>query len=634
MKKILTKLKSKRIVVAIIVVILLSLFSFIWLRIGYDGSVISLDFIATFALYVVLSLLLVLSTGSIFIYKCGEYLNKDKSEASTQATPKAIQALYLLCVILTPNIFLFFLYNENHVLMNIPFSYVLLWSVLFSAANLSFFLLLRLIVHSPEARIIISLLFWIGFWLFGSIYTQVERIVSHRISTLILITIIVILAILTRVLQSVQHRIVEVRVIFTVLASCICAVFIFNLYPGLRQEVVFWRARTTIESADGETNDDIQGIYRTNFYIDPTLQNPDIYWFWLDGLMNFETVERFFGKTLNNARYELERRDFIIYENSTINATNTQVSLATIFSPGFFDDFLEHILSPLYNHVNKAPSPMGFNVHVSLVGQGIDLHEINSNNETFRAFEAAGYKIIGNGSLSWFNSSPFHKIYNSALTQYPLGIPKDYFEHSIWDRMSSGDMGRLLASTTPLRLLIQPDRRLELAFFPIPDYSYRLPAYSYTTTLRSFAGSSSERQIYTNLIDIIDSTTSLPKFIFTDIPFTHGFYWPVSSDYNTYPQAFEYALSVMFNVIDIVLDNNPNAIIVLQGDHGIHIQDDQEFLYASGHSHEVIAHLQRSAFSAVRIPHEYGGLDYPLAPLNISRELVNRFVGENYTLLP
>jgi len=53
-----------------------------------------------------------------------------------------------------------------------------------------------------------------------------------------------------------------------------------------------------------------------------------------------------------------------------------------------------------------------------------------------------------------------------------------------------------------------------------------------------------------------------------------------------------------------------------------------------GWSDEDVRRQQLSAFSAVRIPQIYGGLDAPLDPRNISRELVNRFVGENYELLP
>jgi hypothetical protein len=43
--------------------------------------------------------------------------------------------------------------------------------------------------------------------------------------------------------------------------------------------------------------------------------------------------------------------------------------------------------------------------------------------------------------------------------------------------------------------------------------------------------------------------------------------------------------------------------------------------------------MQNSVISAVRIPKRWGGLDQPLDPLDISRVLVNRYVGENYKLV-
>jgi hypothetical protein len=57
-------------------------------------------------------------------------------------------------------------------------------------------------------------------------------------------------------------------------------------------------------------------------------------------------------------------------------------------------------------------------------------------------------------------------------------------------------------------------------------------------------------------------------------------------------------------------------------------------MYGQGYTKEQIVELMHSVFSAVRIPDEYGGLDEPIAPLNITRELINRFVGDNYELLP
>lgn len=57
-------------------------------------------------------------------------------------------------------------------------------------------------------------------------------------------------------------------------------------------------------------------------------------------------------------------------------------------------------------------------------------------------------------------------------------------------------------------------------------------------------------------------------------------------------------------------------------------------LLAEDFTEEEDIHLHHSVMSAVRISEQYGGLDMPLDPRNITRELVNRFVGENYELLP
>jgi len=43
--------------------------------------------------------------------------------------------------------------------------------------------------------------------------------------------------------------------------------------------------------------------------------------------------------------------------------------------------------------------------------------------------------------------------------------------------------------------------------------------------------------------------------------------------------------------------------------------------------------MQNQTINAVRIPEKYGGLESPVEPLNITRLLINSFVGKNYTLL-
>ena len=110
---------------------------------------------------------------------------------------------------------------------------------------------------------------------------------------------------------------------------------------------------------------------------------------------------------------------------------------------------------------------------------------------------------------------------------------------------------------------------------------------------------------------------------------------PGSLRYDLYPAlGFEYVFWRVISEIDLILARNPNAVIVLQSDHGFHLDSTQDHLLEQGYTMEQVLELTHSVFSAMRIPDEYGGLEESVAPLNITRVLVNRFVGKNYELLP
>jgi hypothetical protein len=100
-----------------------------------------------------------------------------------------------------------------------------------------------------------------------------------------------------------------------------------------------------------------------------------------------------------------------------------------------------------------------------------------------------------------------------------------------------------------------------------------------------------------------------------------------------YPPQHRYAAKVVLGYIDLILAHDPDAVIVVEADHGLHAEANRDTLLAAGGTEEDVRVMQNSVMSAVRIPDKWGGLDAPLDPLNISRVLVNRFVGENYTLL-
>jgi hypothetical protein len=113
-------------------------------------------------------------------------------------------------------------------------------------------------------------------------------------------------------------------------------------------------------------------------------------------------------------------------------------------------------------------------------------------------------------------------------------------------------------------------------------------------------------------------------------------------DLNLYYPQHLYAIKQMMAQIDTILAYDPEAVIVVQADHGIHaigpgsstVDFDSDFMFARGYSLEDQLNLNLQVMSAVRIPPQYGELAEPLDPLDISRYLVEHFIGGgNYEYL-
>jgi hypothetical protein len=110
-------------------------------------------------------------------------------------------------------------------------------------------------------------------------------------------------------------------------------------------------------------------------------------------------------------------------------------------------------------------------------------------------------------------------------------------------------------------------------------------------------------------------------------------------DVRLYQPQHKYAIKQMMAQVDIILENDSDAVIVIQADHGIHcygmpsIGFDFEEMEKRGYGLQDQLNLTFQVISAVRIPPQYGKLTAPLDPLDIARYLVNHYVGQNYDYL-
>jgi hypothetical protein len=300
-------------------------------------------------------------------------------------------------------------------------------------------------------------------------------------------------------------------------------------------------------------------------------------------MMSLETVEYFFGVSQDLFRDEFADRGFKIYPDAQLNAGFTRAAAAALFSPEFYDIFFGELMAQVETEFTYQRRAI---VDRRWSQAGLTWEDIQLNFELLTALINRGYEIE---LLQYSNEHFIHKSMEDLSRN-------DHVDNE--DRITailnnSRDLQELLNQTTPLRLSLTRERYDRM-----------------------------------NAVEEQQRNSSQPRFVVDLYDIKWG---DMSEDVWRQVAGARYALDFS----DTLLADNPDAIIIIQGDHGpIHSSAAQNRMLSQGYSVEQVFKQLHSVFSAVRIPEKYSGLDEPLAPLNISRELVNRFVGQNYALLP
>ena len=565
--------------------------------------------------------------------------------------------LYYFAAFILPNIFLFDLYNRNRIQNHLPFNATIILAIILAIVSVGILSLLRWAAKSLEGALVVTSILWLMFWLFEQIYSIVLNYAA-TLSRLMLLTLIVIGLILVAVyFRRYNPSFAKISPVFRILAVTLCGLFIFNFIPGLHSQILLQRGMSLRYQAF--LRGEVIFYLKQDFNIDPSLPSPDIYWFHMDGMMSLEVVERFFGESQDALRTELANRGFIIYKDAFLNAGGTAIAHTALFSPAFYDSYYGERLSEV-SHLFLTPR--GRALSDRLAQDGLHFRDdIMPDYEMFRVFREIGYEAV---TINFIHDpvrqkTAFDRIYNMYDIDTPLTFNDNYNDNNLdftnsWNRFwaEADSLVRLMRLATPIAIIpeqiiapviyISAENDEESQWLPVPDHTEAVDRLvAYTVNINDPLSLRFERQKYRMLIDSL--TISSPKIVYIQLNYTHAHWWHMHNPYVTwgavpmlelYPRAHDYAAIAMLNSIDIILEQNPNTVIVLQSDHGIHCEETKEYLLSVGYTEEQVLELYLSVFSAVRIPPEYGGLDFPLEPRNISRELVNRFVGENYTLLP
>jgi len=526
-----------------------------------------------------------------------------------------------------PNIFLLFLYAQNLEENFIRFQHVLILVGAFLLVGIIAFLVFKLVVKSSEAALLLCIVSWVLFWFFGSIFSLLP---TNRPITLGIVLILISgIAILLRFLKVTFEKL---DFVFSSVAVVVCLMFVFNLANALRLG-----GGLDLSAVQGE------GEYvKREFNIDKSLPNPDIYWLWVDGMLSFATVERFFEDPQDDLRQELVSRGFVIKDDAMLHAGLSWVALPALFSPYFYDNYFGRLLQET-NHLTTSFERSRSGVLSSNIRQDIGIFEIHIAPylELHHALAAAGYTLIQQSSpTTGFTPFTSHYFYNIGSSEVLLGRNPELQSVSSPFLAGFENLMDLIFATTPLYMARHAIWRLlpDVNWEPTPSHGHLveplLVTHPHTEALVK------ERMHLNSLIDSFAIPS--PKFVLSTPSFTHRLAW--SSLVQGHPEilnplaeyayinAHKYAVRMMLTMIDLILEENPYAVIVLQSDHGFHYIEHQRFLYENGMNDYDLFELINSTMSAVRIPARYGGLDEPIAPINISRELINRFAGQNFEM--
>ena len=403
--------------------------------------------------------------------------------------------------------------------------------------------------------------------------------------------------------------------------------------------------------------------YQTDFFVDAAkTDTPNVYWIHSDGMLGVGAVEKYFHDEQSAFLSGLTVRGFSINPSAHFEAgARTAFSIPVLMCPYAYDTWLSDY-TVTHEAALHALESFSFNVR---------LRDVRSHNEMVAAFDKKGYvlDVISSDFDVYYTPMPdraFYNISNSRDEKIICG------EEALkeWIRPSnmlgnveqiSGFLSQIFGKVykmiflTPLSqwfkeltMVGSSDRLADIADTGSQPFTAKMPEEQLRQIFPYLGSSDTESKSVRSLYDILygkeqDLSQKL-IIIHDDMP-----HYPFVIDengkrtdhmdsmnpMNYYPQHI-FSTKVLIDMIDMILEVDPDAVIVIQSDHGLHGNTEEDFKAAFGEDADALE-LWNGTMSAIRVPEKYqtGEEHYAVEnPLNMSRYLVNSFVGENYEYLP
>lgn len=522
-------------------------------------------------------------------------------------------ALYGILAFVIPNIFLINMYNQE-------FGVIALYSLgilagILGVVSIAMVWLLGLLTGKKEYSLIVAVVFWIIFWLHNDIYRITAQIgITSKYLFPVYVVILLILAFLFRILKENDYMKVLIPVIIAIVALMNVITFSAKLISYELHHIPYTYAANTVA-------------------VEEELPSPNIYWIHCDGMLSFQAVEQYFGYSDSELFDFMKTEGFHVTEDAWMEAGHTTMkAIPTLTCPHYYDSTLRPYMDNTQNlYLLGEAEPKNVITSTQLIDSRIE-------NELFEAMELKGYQtnvIANRDSFFCFYPDNFYALNGPQSNEIELQhIRAEY--STFWYHLNV-DFRRILFMETILTSLYS----MQNSENPIA-YADTMDSYFYHGNVELLM------KTKTAFDCVLEQSSNQPQFTFISLmtahaPFTYDeegnvVYIP-SGDSNetgsmdTYVPSWIYTGNLVEEMVTKIKDMDPNAVIVVQGDHGCHVfsADDIRDFVGTDQDEDVL-NVWNSVMSAVYIPEQYltGEEEVLNNPVNISRYLMNHYVGGSY----
>ncbi len=531
------------------------------------------------------------------------------------------KALAPLMSAVMPLIPLSYLYARNAEYLNAM--HVALVGAILAALSLVGYLLIRLVFRSRFSALAGCATAWVMFFSMKG----VKYHLVHEMNLLGYVPFVALFAgvtiLLTLAVAFAVRKAKAVRA-YPVLAVFLCVMLSLNAIPAVRIGIADVREAGSVDDS----------AFKTQFSVAPEKPSPNVYWFHCDGMLGFDAFEQYFGDDQADLTRALAQRGFQINRGAMLEVDHTtKIAIPALMNPAYYDSEMRELLKD-----HETASTLALR---TLTNSALQRARINS--ETRLAFEQKGYqsRTIGGINIYYPPVSDRFYVVTDSSGAYVLETDEG-FQDRYLSIIEAGELAILLtgipsnayfntvAKLGARGLLGFPLRRAKLEH-PLSEDQLRALAQDRNLLLRTRL-----------MMQAVNDSTYAQRPAFNLVNFL-GAHYPFTVDANGEPQPGDpddihsyagqhrYATAALVDMIDLILARDPDAVIVLQADHRLHGQSEAQITAAFGE--EAVLPIWNQVMSAMRVPEQYKNGEESAAlsnPLNMSRYLINSFVGLNY----